>query len=72
MALTPTERVTLEMIRDLGHAPPARVEWAIGKGYAEAAGKGRQAKLTAAGVKVLEDDASARLAARGAQRPRRR
>jgi hypothetical protein len=72
LPLTPTERVTLEMIRDLHHAPPARVDWATEKGYAKAAGKGRQLELTDAGVKALADDYAARLAARGAQRPRRR
>jgi hypothetical protein len=68
--LTPTERITLEMIRDL-HPPPARVDRAMEQGYAKAAGKGRQLELTEAGCKALADDYSARLAARGAQRPRR-
>jgi hypothetical protein len=27
-------------------SPPARVEWAMGKGYAEPAGKGCQLRLT--------------------------
>jgi hypothetical protein len=72
LPLTPTERVTLEMIRDLHHAPPARVDWALEKGYAEAAGKGRQLELTDAGRKALADDADARREARAANTPRRR
>jgi hypothetical protein len=70
--LTPTERVTLEMIRDLHHAPPERLEWANAKGYAEATGKGRQLRLTEAGEKALARDAEARVASRSANRPRRR
>jgi hypothetical protein len=30
--LTPTERMTLEAIRDLGHTLPGHVEWATEKG----------------------------------------
>jgi hypothetical protein len=70
--LTPTERVTLEAICDLHHALPERVEWATGNGYAEAAGKGKQLRLTEAGVKALASDAEQRLASRAANRPRRR
>jgi hypothetical protein len=70
--LTPTERVTLEMIRDLHHAPPERVEWATEKGYAEPVGKGRQLRLTEAGTGALASDADQRLASRAANRPRRR
>jgi hypothetical protein len=70
--LTPTARVTLEMIRDLHHAPPERVQWATEKGYAEPAGKGRQLRLTEAGEGALASDADRRLASRAANRPRRR
>ena len=70
--LTPTERVTLEMIRDLGHAPPARVEWATEKGYAEPVGKERQHRLTEAGFGALVSDAEVRVASRSANRLRRR
>ena len=70
--LSPNERVTLEMIRELGHAPPARVEWATEKGYAEPAGKGRQHRLTEAGIGALLGDAEQRMASRSANRSRRR
>jgi hypothetical protein len=60
------------MIRDPHHAPPARVEWALEKGYAQAANKRRQLQLTEAGVKALASDAEERLASRAANRPRRR
>jgi hypothetical protein len=70
--LTPTERVTLEMIHDLHHAPPARVEWTLAKGNAEAVGKGRQLKLTKAGEEALASDAERRMEMRAANRPRRR
>jgi hypothetical protein len=70
--LTPTERVTLEMIRDLHHAPPERVEWATEKAYAEPVGKGRQLRLTEAGLQALASDAGQRVASRAANRPRRR
>jgi hypothetical protein len=65
--LTPTERVTLEMIRDLHHAPPARVDWAIEKGYAMATGRGKQLRLTDAGVKALKSDAEQRMGMRAAK-----
>jgi hypothetical protein len=68
--LTPIERVMLEMIRDLHHAPPERVEWAMEKGYAEPAGKGRQLRLTQVGIRVLLRDAERRTASRSANRPR--
>jgi hypothetical protein len=68
--LTPTERVTLEMVRDLHHAPPERVEWAMEKGYAEPIGKGRQLRLSEAGEKALARDADAGVASRSANRPR--
>jgi hypothetical protein len=70
--LTPTERVTLEMIRDLHHAPPERVEWATEKGYAEPVGKGRQLRLAEAGLQALASDAEQRVASKAANRPRRR
>jgi hypothetical protein len=70
--LIPTERVTLEMIRDLHHAPPERLEWAKSKGYAEATGKGRQLRLTEAGEGALAGDADQRVEMRAANRPRRR
>jgi hypothetical protein len=69
--LTPTERVTLEMIRDLHHAPPERVAWATDKGYAEAVGKGKQLQLTEAGTAALKSDAQQRMEMRAANRPRR-
>jgi hypothetical protein len=48
--------MTLEMIRDFHHTPPERVEWALEKGYAEPAGKGRH-RLTDAGAEALTSDA---------------
>jgi hypothetical protein len=72
MLLTPTERLTLEIIRDLHHAPPERVEWALGKGYAEPVGKQKQLRLTEAGVEALKSDADQRMEMRAANRPRRR
>ena len=70
--LSPTERVTLEMIRDLHHAPPECVQWVTEKGYAEPAGKGRQHRLTEAGIGALLSDAEQRMASRSANRSRRR
>jgi hypothetical protein len=70
--LTPTERVTLEMIRDLHHAPPERIERATEKGYAEPVGKGRQLQLTEAGKEALASDAEQQMERRAANRPRRR
>jgi hypothetical protein len=55
--LTPTERLTLELIRDTGVASRDRLAWAKENGYAEAVGPARH-KLTAAGLKALTDNAS--------------
>jgi hypothetical protein len=69
--LTPTERVTLEMIRDKGIVDTAeRVAWAREKGLAEPAGKGRH-WLTEAGPEALLSDAADRGARRsaGTRRP---
>jgi hypothetical protein len=64
--------MTLEMIRDLHHAPPERIEWAKAKAYAEATGKGRQLQLTEAGAEALKSDADQRMEMRAGNRPRRR
>jgi hypothetical protein len=66
--LTPTERVTLEMIRDLGFVPPARLEWAKAKGYAEPnpERKGKH-RLTNEGSGALASDAKERLQRRRQQ-----
>jgi hypothetical protein len=66
--LTPIERVTLELIRDLGAALPGRVPWALENGYAKVAGNGRH-KLTEAGIVALASDAEQRMASRNANRP---
>jgi hypothetical protein len=70
--LTPTERFTLEMIQDLHHLPPERVEWALGKGYAELVGRQTRLRLTEAGLEALKSDADQRMEMRAANRPRRR
>jgi hypothetical protein len=59
--LTPTERLMLEIIRDLHHLPSERVEWALGKGYAELVGKQKRLRLTEAGVEALKSDAEQRI-----------
>jgi hypothetical protein len=72
--LTPTERVTLEMIRDKGTTGSAeRNSWALLKGYAEPdeGAKGKH-KLTEAGTAALASHADQRRARRAANRPRRR
>jgi hypothetical protein len=69
--LAPTERLALEIIRDLHHVPPERVEWALGKGYAELVGKQKRLRLTEAGLKALKSDAEERMEMRAANRPRR-
>lgn len=69
--LTPTERLRLELIRDRDTAGTWEGNiWAIGKGWAERAGK--TLKLTEPGIKALQSDDDDQMAARGAQRPRRR
>jgi hypothetical protein len=70
--LTPTERLTLEIIRDLHQAPRERVESALGKGYAEPVGKQKQLQLTQAGLEALKSDDQQRMEMRAANRPRRR
>jgi hypothetical protein len=69
--LTPTERVTLELIRYLGTALPGRILWALEKGYAKSAGNGRH-KLTETGIVALASDAEERMASCGANRRRTR
>jgi hypothetical protein len=68
--LTPTERVTLELIRATGTALPGHVPWALEKGYAKTAGNGRH-RLTEAGIVALAGDAEQRMANRSANAPRR-
>jgi hypothetical protein len=58
--LTPTERVTLEAIRDTGVISRERLDWAIGKGYAELADRARH-RLTKAGLEALASDADQRM-----------
>jgi hypothetical protein len=67
--LTPTERMTLEAIRDLGHALPGRVEWAMEKGYAEPSGGGRRLRLTQAGEEALASHADQRRGSRAESSP---
>jgi hypothetical protein len=69
--LTPTERVTLEMIRDTELASGSRLAWALEKGYAEAVTKTRH-KLTDAGATALASDDKQRMEMRTANRLRRR
>jgi hypothetical protein len=70
--LIPTERVTLEMIRDKELVSGSRLAWALEKGYAEAVTKTRQ-KLTDAGAAALASDVKQRMEMRtAARRPRRR
>jgi hypothetical protein len=78
--LTPSERVALEHILDYGTASEQGLALAMRKGWAatDRGGRGKGAlgqearyRLTEAGRKALEDDYSARLAARGAQRSSR-
>jgi hypothetical protein len=71
LLLTPTERVTLEMIRDTGTALETGLALALRKGWASSKG-GRRAKgsnggkgpyrLTDAGQAALDSDDEARLA----------
>jgi hypothetical protein len=79
--LTPTERITLEMIRDNGVAPWAAVARAIDKGWVAKQGAGRgkgiagkeaRYSLTEAGLEALKSDADQRMEMRAANRPRRR
>jgi hypothetical protein len=56
--LTPTERVTLEFIRDYGTAPAEPVAWAKARGYAQGS-KGR-CMLTAEGHDALGSDGARR------------
>jgi hypothetical protein len=59
--LTPTERVTLEFIRDYGTAPAEPLAWAKARGFAQASVKG-QCMLTADGHDaLLNDDARRRV-----------
>jgi hypothetical protein len=62
--LTPTERVTLEFIRDYGTAPAEPLAWAKASGYAQAAVKGRY-MLTAEGHDALFDGDARRRVDRG-------
>jgi hypothetical protein len=61
--LTPTERVTLEAIRDTGIVSGERLAWTMEKGYAEVAGRFRY-RLTKAGLEALASDDEQRMDAR--------
>jgi hypothetical protein len=70
LPLTPSERITLEIIRDGREPPEATLQTVLKRGWAKRS-MGVLA-VTEAGEKALADDDAARMAMRSVQRPRRR